>query len=472
MFIIKSPLSRLPEREYIYDVIFGEFLGLPYTLEFDDRSSIEITCPEVNSHQIRFPDVLLGIEEKKWLTPESLPKSPSSRMQVGEEMLARLGVADEKGIPAIYGMSGASEVPLQTSDSGIWCDLDLFGSCFFMLTRYEEVVAAVSRDQHDRFTSEQSYSVREGMLHYPIVNVYLELLWSFVADLWPQLSSFRKSRTIQKLLSHDVDHPFFAHRRRSRVSLAKESLGDLFKRGDIESGLRKGKMIGRRNRIDRDPYNTFDWLMDLSERAGVKSAFFFITEHTEPRYDGNYSMDDPDISHLLQKIQQRGHEVGLHPSYQTYLSSERIKKQYDYLQQAAAIAGIQQEQYGGRQHFLRWRAPDTWQHWEDAGLHYDSTLGYADRPGFRCGTCYEYPVFNLHTRKRLRLRERPLIVMEQSLIHSQYEGLNPEQAFEVIHSLYRQCVKHGGEFTLLWHNSNLVRSRDRRLYRMCMEELK
>jgi len=32
--------------------------------------------------------------------------------------------------------------------------------------------------------------------------------------------------------------------------------------------------------------------------------------------------------------------------------------------------------------------------WADAGMDYDSTLSYADRPGFRCGTCSEYPAFD------------------------------------------------------------------------------
>ena len=94
---------------------------------------------------------------------------------------------------------------------------------------------------------------------------------------------------------------------------------------------------------------------------------------------------------------ERGHEIGLHPSYRTYLSPQQIKREFRILRHEAELAGIRQEQWGGRQHFLRWKAPDTWQGWEEAGLQYDSTLGYSDRPGFRCGTCYEYPVFNLRT---------------------------------------------------------------------------
>jgi peptidoglycan/xylan/chitin deacetylase (PgdA/CDA1 family) len=228
---------------------------------------------------------------------------------------------------------------------------------------------------------------------------------------------------------------------------------------------------GNRTNLNRDPFNTFNWLMDQSEQAGIRSSFYFITEQTEPGIDGNYSLDDPEIGKLMRNIHERGHEIGLHPSYQTYLSGHRIKHQFDRLRHAAEAANIVQDNWGGRQHFLRWRAPDTWQFWEDAGLQYDSTLGYSDMPGFRCGVCYPYPVFNLLTRQPLKLIERPLIVMEQTLLHREYAGLNMERAFDAISRYRHQCTKYNGDFTMLWHNSYLVRSSHLTLYQTCIEQL-
>ena len=47
-------------------------------------------------------------------------------------------------------------------------------------------------------------------------------------------------------------------------------------------------------------------------------------------------------------------------------------------------------------------------------MEWDSTLSYADKEGFRCGVCYSYSVFDIISRKKLNLKERPLIVMEGS----------------------------------------------------------
>ena len=103
---------------------------------------------------------------------------------------------------------------------------------------------------------------------------------------------------------------------------------------------------------------------------------------------------------------------------------------------------------------MRWENPTTWQNWEGAGLSYDATVGFADYVGFRCGICYEFPAFNLITRKRLRLRERPLVVMEGTLLGEQYMGLSMDKAVEKIAELNEYCKLFQGQFTLLWHNTS------------------
>src|SRR5262249_14694223 len=150
----------------------------------------------------------------------------------------------------------------------------------------------------------------------------------------------------------------------------------------------------------------------------------------------------------------RGHELGFHPSYGTYRDETITHNEYDCFKKVCAEEGIQQEQWGGRQHYLRWSNPDTWQNWESSGLAYDSTLTYAQHVGFRCGCCYEYPVMNLRTRQRLALRERPLVVMESSLLT--YMGYSLDAAEQKVLELMATCRRYRGDFTLLWHNHVLA----------------
>lgn len=126
---------------------------------------------------------------------------------------------------------------------------------------------------------------------------------------------------------------------------------------------------------------------------------------------------------------------------------------------------ITQEELGGRMHFLRWENPTTLQAWSDANMVYDTTLGYADRPGFRCGTCFEYPVYNPVAQQMLRIRIRPLIVMECTVIAKRYLGLgySPEAENKFL-SLKDVCRQVGGCFTLLWHNSQFCNQADYEIY--------
>ena len=85
-------------------------------------------------------------------------------------------------------------------------------------------------------------------------------------------------------------------------------------------------------------------------------------------------------------------------------------------------------------------------------MDWDSTAGYSEIEGFRCGICHDFPVFDFLERKMLHLREKPLIAMDVTLAH--YQRYSSVEATEQLLKLRRQVEKHQGEFVLLWHNSS------------------
>ena len=112
-------------------------------------------------------------------------------------------------------------------------------------------------------------------------------------------------------------------------------------------------------------------------------------------------------------------------------------------------------------HYLRWEQPTTLKGLVKSNIDYDSTLGYADHPGFRCGTCFEYPAFDPITQQVLPLRIRPFIAMECSVMSKLYMGLGTGvEALDVFADLKNACKAVGGSFTLLWHNSEMKYNKD------------
>jgi len=104
----------------------------------------------------------------------------------------------------------------------------------------------------------------------------------------------------------------------------------------------------------------------------------------------------------------------MHGSYQAYQNPTKMKAQKELLAQTLQSLHVKQTIQGNRQHYLRWDASQTPAYLDKAGFEYDTTGAYADRPGFRHGVCYEFSMFDFLGRKKLKLKQRPLIVMNCS----------------------------------------------------------
>jgi hypothetical protein len=450
--VVEAPAGYEPERRYILDVVLADRLGLAWRLERRDGRDVRIALDgDADGRCVVMPDVLFATPPAEWLTPASLPPSPIPwRPAAGERL------------PLIYGRTGATGELLRPRTTTVELDVDVLGSCFFMLSRYEERVKS-ARDAHGRFPATASIARRERFLELPVVDAYVELLGDALERLWPRLEP-RRPRTFEIALTHDVDDPL-ATLGRGPLALMRQLGADALLRRDpalMARRVRSWVGLARRSHA-LDPYNTFDFLMDVSERHGLTGAFYFLAaagtvSPTEPPY----TLAHPWIRALLRRVHRRGHEVGFHAGFGTHRDAERTRGEFERLRDAAAREGVRQEAWGGRQHYLLWENPVTWSNWDLAGLDYDSTLAHADRIGFRAGTCHPFRTFHLLERRPLRLRERPFQVMDGTLF--QYMGLSPDAALERVLALVEQCRRHGGTFSLLWHNSVLQTARQKRWY--------
>lgn len=458
MLLVRHSATYPAERAYILDVVLREFMGLGWEARVEERADVEITMSQASDDaRLVMADRLFATPEPLWLTEESLPERPLACWNLDGASIAPTLITSD--LPIIYGTRLAGGSFYEETEDEIQLGVDIFGSIFFQLTRYEEI-AGPARDEHDRFPVGASLAHAEGFLTRPLVNEYVEILWTALERLWPRLE--RKRHTFNERLSHDVNWPL--HTVVSPPRMAKAALGDLARGHDRGLALARLRAMRAHRRGDPagDPYNTFDLIMDLSEHRGLRSAFYFMAGTTNPAFDGTYSLDAPWIGKLIQHIHERGHEIGLHPSYETFRDTATLRTEHDALMRTCERLGVEQSEWGGRQHFLRWENPTTWRGWEQAGLAYDSSLGFSHDPGFRCGVCFEYPVFDLLAHRCLRLRERPLVVMEMSLFHD--SATSDRQGLETVEQLRRRCKLFGGDFTLLWHNSRLASHRERRLY--------
>jgi peptidoglycan/xylan/chitin deacetylase (PgdA/CDA1 family) len=207
----------------------------------------------------------------------------------------------------------------------------------------------------------------------------------------------------------------------------------------------KGQILWRRwGGRQLSPYWNFKEIMAIEEKFDAKSTFYFLAADRDIkrfRYEIEVLEDE------LCAITDGGWEVGLHGGYYAYDRWEEMAKEKRRLE---GVLG--REIIGYRNHYLRFRVPDTWEHLAKAGFKYDSTFGYADVVGFRNGMCHPFRPYNLKTDSYIDILEIPLCIMDMALWGMRSKS-NAAGLWETLNDLMKVVERYGGVLTILWHNN-------------------
>lgn len=429
MLKITIPSNNSKERIYILDVLFNQFLNIKYQVIISHTIKEESTINIDHKKILIIKDAFFSSypQNLEYLQRDALPKNI---LYFQHRLLV------ERDIPILFGTAD-----IELKDETIVSHIDIFATLFFMLTRWEEYVNP-TRDQHKRFPHTASVAYKEGFLNRPIVNEYIELFWNLLVELGYE--GEREKKKFSMLLTHDVDeiqrYPNF-----KKVIMGMG--GDVLYRKSLTlpfKTLYDYMLVSLKQR--KDPYDSFDEIMDISDTLDIKSHFFFMSGGTTNKYDNRYSIKNPRVKKIIEKIKKRGHFIGLHPSYNAYNDSKQFKIEKEALEEIneAPITT-------GREHYLRFEVPTTWQLWEDNGFEWCSNLAYPKSAGFRTGSCYPYTPFNILSQERLNVKERPLIMMEVTFA----EASQNIKTFDNMVNYYLEIIKkYNGEFVLLWHNAS------------------
>ena len=454
MLVVKYK-DDAPELIYALDVVLNEFLGLKYQFEKNNLDVIEITKNKKGEVLSLNADFFLVIN-KNGLSKKSLPIQPLSQW---EPIKNKLKVSlIEQTIPIIYGKPGL----VKQSQDHWHLNLDIFGSAFFMLSRYEELVIS-ERDRHHRFPASASLAFQEGFLDRPIIDEYVEILWNCLQLLWPSLQ--RKEKISRTYISCDVDQPFDCTVE-NFSQMIRTCIADVIKRKSFFTALQRINryMFNKIGCYKFDPNYTFEWYMDICEKNGHQVTFFFIPDSGEPN-NACYKIDNKKIISLISTIIGRKHKIGVHGSYNTYAAPLKLKIQKKLLQNTLSKEKISVLIEGNRQHYLRWDSAQTPSHIDAAGFSYDTTGGYPDHIGFRFGTSKDFSMWCWLSNSKLQLIQRPLIIMECSIFSEKYMNMDySSNTFEYVNKIKYRSKKYGGNFTLLWHNSNLELKQDKAFF--------
>lgn len=359
-----------------------------------------------------------------------------------------------EGLLAWLGRPAEEQYIRSPAEQGpIWqCRFDLVRAAFYLLSRQEEVETS-TRDKMGRFIGANSLLAKLGLLERPVLNEALCGLDRAIQSAasarpglllkkarWPHPYHYACSMT------HDVDELGY---RDLRFGLA--CLGQFLRTG-LPHALKKGggtiaqwginKVSGRAYpREYLDEWKRFERELDL------RSSFYFVSAGRDKcSYDPNYDVDEPMLRPRIRELAEEGWEVGVHGSFDSFDRADRLAEERERL---STVVG--DDVVGVRQHYLRFRAPDTWAFQQAAGFQYDATLGLRDRLGFRAGLAAPFEPYDWQNEREFTLLELPLSVMDGVLFWR--HKLSPEQANETTNQQIEAVKLNGGHWVGLWHHN-------------------
>jgi hypothetical protein len=461
MIVISSKYVHLPEFRYICNVIFEKWFG---------GSDVSFLESDIDGYQISTFDNMSLVFESPFFR-EIFDNG------LTETLLELVNVRAIR-IPANFKKKyGISEIPVifhDKKEGGSFFDcsafpehFDVLGMCFFLLSRLEEFLAP-RFDKFNRQPGAGSIAYENGFLYTPIVDIYLNI---FIQYLNFRLGSrFISVKKYTANVTCDVDNPYLFSR--SGVGMLKRAAADVILRHDIKSSIvtMSGAILPSRMSKTYDPFSkAVDYIMDLNEHSSNVVQFNFIPTVTDLRYDGDGGFPKEPVRSMLKKIKDRGHQIGIHPGFNTYNSSENMRKsvQTFHLMQNELF---ELEPISGRQHYLRWQTGVTESILNDSGIATDSTLSFADTGGFRCGTSKPFILFDLSARSETSVLEYPLIVMETTYFGKGYLNLRIDDVYAHMNEMKSWCKLMDGCFTILWHNSSLQIDSYKEIYEQIIKD--
>ena len=355
------------------------------------------------------------------------PSAPASGLWIPAQPEAQEFFEGQEAFPgvAVHRAGGLTLLFPPATEGGV-VPGDIVASAFYLLARWDEYRVA-ERDRFGRLPFDSSAFARIAGLDIedPAVEGYLAALREALGMPAPDSWSV--------FLTHDIDRI----RRRTPRGIARS--------------VKRRRHRALRDLTGHDPWDNVPDLLETTWRRGLRSTVFLIGRN-QHRLDGTPRRTyERERRNLAAAVHAAGSEVALHGAF---ASSESLQALEDELAVLRAEAGPVQ---GVRFHYLRFRYHDTPLRVEAAGLAYDASLGFSERPGFAAGYARPFRPWIVGEEREARITLVPLAVMDTTL-HS-HLGLGPEEARERALRVLGAVRRAGGAAALLWHNTYLADER-------------
>ena len=310
---------------------------------------------------------------------------------------------------------------------------DIFAASFYLISRYEEYLPHL-KDVYGRFSFQESIAHKNNFLEEPVIDIWAYKLKESLCSFFPNVIFDDRKFKLKTII--DVPSVYYY---KNKGFL--RTIGGVF----TDLARLKPKNIYTRLlvifRLQKDPYDTFNWIVNKQKQVSDKFLFFFLVGKFST-YDKNISLIKQPFVNIIKLVSDYS-IIGLKLSFFALSNLNILKKE------KADIESITNRDLTiSRNSFSKVNLPINYRNLIKLNIREDYTMGYVNKIGFRASTCTPFLFYDIDNDIQTPLLINPYNLMDYSLLSINSFLDKKEKVIETINKV----KSVNGTFTSIFHN--------------------
>lgn len=337
----------------------------------------------------------------------------------------QININDWDGIPCFFMMDERSNIPF-----------DIFSASFYLLSRYEEYLPHV-KDDLGRFPPETSIAFEHGFLEVPVVDLWAHKFLKLLKERFSDLKTLKRTYKFTSIVNVTTSHCY-----------ALRGFGRSFGGFVYDLSRFRFSRLWQRIRVGfdpkNDPYDNFSELMQIHKNYRSETMFFFqFADYSV--HDKNISIYKNRFRYLIKSVADYS-IVSLSASMAAGDHVETLKTEKKRLSNL-----INRPVRYSRMRYNKIVVPHTYRDLMEAEFTDDYSLGYTHHLGFRAGTSFPFPFYDLHLEVQQPIKVHPFAICDYAL----RKFTTKEEIFKNLDKLYQQTKSVKSHLIMVFSNELL-----------------
>ena len=313
---------------------------------------------------------------------------------------------------------------------------DIFAASFYLISRYEEYLPHL-KDVYGRFSFQESIAHKNNFIEDPVIDIWAYKLKDSLCSFFPNIIFNDRKFKLKTII--DVPSVYY-YKNKGFLRTIGGVFTDLI-RFNPKNIYSRFLVIFR---LQKDPYDTFNWIINKQKQVTDKFLFFFLVGKFST-YDKNISLVKQPFINIIKFVSDYS-KIGLKLSFFALSNLDILKNE------KADIESITNRDLTiSRNSFSKVNLPINYRNLIKLNIREDYTMGYVNKIGFRASTCTPFLFYDIDNDIQTPLLINPYNLMDYSLLKINSFLDKKEKVIAVI----EKVKSVNGTFTSVFHNYSL-----------------